>query len=72
MKVQWAIIDKQNNHQISVHNSKEEAEAIVEKYMHSDEMVIEEHVPFEGNEGIYARGDVAIGRTFKTRVDEET
>ena len=72
MKIQWAIVDKSTNHQVSVHSSKEEAEVILEKYMHSDEMAIEEHIPFEGNEGIYARGDVAIGRTLETRKNEET
>ena len=56
MKKQWAIIDKKTNHQIGVYSSKEEAEAMIEKYMHKDEMQVEEYIPFEGNEGIYARG----------------
>ena len=56
MKIQWAIIDKKTNHRIGVYSSKEEAEAMIEKYMHKDEMQVEEHIPFEGNEGIYARG----------------
>jgi|TARA_B100000959_G_scaffold258555_1_gene293525 hypothetical protein len=71
MKKQWAIIDKKTNHRIGVYSSKEEAEAMIEKYMHKDEMQVEEHIPFEGNEGIYARGDVGIGRTLETKRAEE-
>ena len=71
MKTHWAIVDKRSNHQIGVFDSKEEAEAMIEKYMHKDEMQVEEHIPFEGNEGIYARGDVGIGRTLETRRAEE-
>ena len=51
MKKQWAIIDKKTNHRIGVYSSKEEAEAMIEKYMHKDEMVIEEYIPFDGNAG---------------------
>ena len=68
MKKQWAIIDKKTNHQIGVYSSKEEAKAMIEKYMHKDEMVIEEYIPFDGNEGIYARetdaGEEAEKRRF--------
>ena len=68
MKKQWAIIDKKTNHQIGVYSSKEEAEAMIEKYMHKDEMQVEEYIPFEGNEGIYARetdaGEEAEKRRF--------
>lgn len=71
MKKQWTIIDKKNNRQISIHNSKEEAEFMIEKYMSDEEMIVEEHIPFEGNEGIYARGDVGIGRTLETKRAEE-
>ena len=71
MKKQWTIIDKKNNRQISIHNSKEEAEFMIEKYMSDEEMIVEEHIPFEGNEGIYARGDVGIGRTLETKLAEE-
>ncbi len=38
--------------------------------MHIDEMQVEEYIPFDGNEGIYARGDVGIGRTYKHRKGE--
>jgi hypothetical protein len=68
MKKQWAIIDKKTNHRIGVYSSKEEAEAMIEKYMHKDEMQVEEYIPFEGNEGIYARetdaGEEAEKRRF--------
>jgi|ETNmetMinimDraft_23_1059889.scaffolds.fasta_scaffold556010_1 hypothetical protein len=70
MKKQWAIIDKKNNHRVSIHNTKEEADLMIEKYMHIDEMQVEEYIPFDGNEGIYARGDVGIGRTYKHRKGE--
>ena len=68
MKTHWAIVDKRSNHQIGVFDSKEEAKAMIEKYMHKDEMEIEEYIPFDGNEGIYARetdaGEEAEKRRF--------
>ena len=37
-----------------------------EKYMDKEEFEVQEHIPFEGNEGIFARGDVSINKKFKT------
>ena len=59
MKKQWAIIDKKTNHRIGVYSSKEEAEAMIEKYMHKDEMVTEEYIPFDDN-----AGEQAVKRRF--------
>ncbi len=67
MKKQWAIIDKKSNHEVSIFNTKEEAEFMIEKYMDKEEFEVHEHIPFEGNEGIFARGDVSISEKFKTR-----
>ena len=66
MKVRWAIVDKKSNHQIGVFDSKEEAEFMIERYMHKDEFEVQEHIPFDGNEGIFARGDVSVAEKFKT------
>jgi hypothetical protein len=67
MKKQWAIVDKKSNHEVSIFNTKDEAEFTIEKYMHKDEFEVQEHIPFDGNEGIFARGDVSISEKFKTR-----
>ena len=66
MKTLWAIVDIKSNHEVGIFNTKEEAEFIVEKYMHKDEFEIQEHIPFDGNEGIFSRGDVSISNKFKT------
>ena len=66
MRTRWAIIDIKSNHEIGIFNTKEEAEFMIEKYMDKEEFEVQEHIPFEGNEGIFARGDVSINKKFKT------
>ena len=39
---------------------------MIERYMHKDEFEVQEHIPFDGNEGIFARGDVSVAEKFKT------
>ena len=39
---------------------------MIEKYMDKEEFEVQEHIPFEGNEGIFARGNVSVSKKFKT------
>ena len=66
MRTRWAIIDIKSNHEIGIFNTKEEAEFMIEKYMDKEEFEVQEHIPYEGNEGIFARGNVSVSKKFKT------